>query len=455
MLYRKWVIIMNNNMPNNFNNGMSNNMNDNNNLMAREANEELIGGQSNIGNGPDVMQGVSNVQNDRGIMQGFNNVQNPNGVMQGMESVAQDMNNSVPMPGQFNAGVNNYTMQVERPQENPVPNEPIMPNVEPQMPNSDMNIPNFNNSQPMNINAEGIPTNNQTMPQMSINNNIFEGLRDDNQAKEPINNLNQGLDTINDFNRPVVDVGVPSGAEFSTQVNEQPEMPLPQNENVLTEPINGAPQETSQSFNVNPSIDLNTPNIDAPTVGISNESENPSIPNIDISNINEENINNEVTNANIQNSIDNTSKIPNPFAMNNANLQANLNGQMNNEANIPQTNIMGTPINMEQSSEINQMTMEEPVVSPIMDQPQVSDNVSINNQIGNTQDLNSFVGTPQQPEFNNNVEKPIPQMNNNNYQSVDMPQEKVKKFPLSLRETILVTIALIGIVAVVIMYWPN
>ena len=145
MLYRKWVIIMNNNMPNNFNNGMSNNMNDNNNLMAREANEELIGGQSNIGNGPDVMQGVSNVQNDRGIMQGFNNVQNPNGVMQGMESVAQDMNNSVPMPGQFNAGVNNYTMQVERPQENPVPNEPIMPNVEPQMPNSDMNIPNFNN----------------------------------------------------------------------------------------------------------------------------------------------------------------------------------------------------------------------------------------------------------------------------------------------------------------------
>ena len=141
--------------------------------------------------------------------------------------------------------------------------------------------------------------------------------------------------------------------------------------------------------------------------------------------------------------------------MNNANLQANLNGQMNNEANIPQTNIMGTPINMEQSSEINQMTMEEPVVSPIMDQPQVSDNVSINNQIGNTQDLNSFVGTPQQPEFNNNVEKPIPQMNNNNYQSVDMPQEKVKKFPLSLRETILVTIALIGIVAVVIMYWPN
>ena len=91
--------------------------------------------------------------------------------------------------------------------------------------------------------------------------------------------------------------------------------------------------------------------------------------------------------------------------MNNANLQANLNGQMNNEANIPQTNIMGTPINMEQSSEINQMTMEEPVVSPIMDQPQVSDNVSINNQIGNTQDLNSFVGTPQQPEFNNNVDK--------------------------------------------------
>ena len=106
----------------------------------------------------------------------------------------------------------------------------------------------------MNINAEGIPTNNQTMPQMSINNNIFEGLRDDNQANEPINNLNQGLDTINDFNRPVVDVGVPSGVEFSTQVNEQPEMPLPQNENVLTEPINGAPQETSQSFNVNSNI---------------------------------------------------------------------------------------------------------------------------------------------------------------------------------------------------------
>ena len=69
---------MNNNMPNNFNNGMNNgfgpgvtnnnpnNMNQNNttqnnsfvNPVVEKAKEEMMSGQSNIGNGPSIMQGV-------------------------------------------------------------------------------------------------------------------------------------------------------------------------------------------------------------------------------------------------------------------------------------------------------------------------------------------------------------------------------------------------------------
>ena len=77
-------------------------------------------------------------------------------------------------------------------------------------------------------------------------------------------------------------------------------------------------------------------------------------------------------------------------------------------------------------------------------------NIGINQPIDNTSDLNtSTIGvTPtnidvmQQDQMINNVEDP----------SV-MPNKK--KFPLSLRETILVTIALIGIIIVIVMYWPN
>lgn len=441
----------NNNIPNNFNNGMSNNMNFNNDPVAREANEQLIGGQSSLGNGPDVMQGIPNVQNNPGIMQGFNNVQNPNTVMQGIENVSQNISDSVPMPGQFNSGINNYTMQVERPQENSTPNDSIMTNVEPTIPNSDTNIPNFASSQPIDVNVGGISTTSQVNPQMNMNanSNVFDNLRTDNPVDIPTNNLNSGINSVNSFDRPMVDVGIPSGLEVNTKVNEQPEMPLPQTENAFINPMDTMPQ----SFNTNQSVESNASNIDNSMVDIENV--NQSMPNV-------ESINNEKPNINIQGSLDNTVKIPNPFAMDNENLQANLNGQMNNETQIPQTNIVDAPINsmpeenpinMEQSSEINQMPMGEPVFSPVMDQPQVMDNSNINNQIGNTQDLNSFVEMPQQPNFNNNVGQPMPQMNN--YQSIDMPQEKVKSFPLSLRETILVSIALIGIIAVVIIYWPN
>ena len=449
---------MNNNMPNNFNNEMPNNMNYNNDPMVQKANEQLIGGQSNIGNGPEVMQGISSVQNDRGIMQGYNNIQNPNGVMQGIENGSNDLSNPAPMPGQFNSGINNYTMQVESPQENSVSNEPIIPNIEPTMPNNDTSVPGLNNQQPMNINVENVPANSSVMPQMNMdsNSNIFTGLRTDNQANESINNFYQNIENPNSFQRPIVDVDVPNNQETNTMVNEQTVNPAPSNENILNNAIDTVPQ----SFDINQNMELNTPNIEAPTADVANI--NQSMPNVDISNINEENINNEATNNNIQSAMESTPKIQNPFAMNNANLQANLNGQMNNETQIPQTNIVDTPINpmpevnsvnMDQSNEINQMTMGEPIVSPVMDQSPVMNNMNINNQIGNTQDLNSYIQTPQQPGFNNMMQA-SPQMNSN-YENIEMPQEKVKKFPLSLRETILVTIALIGIVAVVIMYWPR
>ena len=457
---------MNNNMPNNFSNGFPNNMNYNNDPAVDQANKQLIGGQSNVGNGPEIMQGVANAQNNQGIMQGFSDVQNPNGVMQGIVSEPQNINNSAPMPGQFNSGINNYTMQVERSQDDIAQNEQVTPNVEPTIPNNDVNVPSFNNQQPVNINAESIPVNNPVTPQMNINNgNIFDNYETNNQVNEPIDNsLNQNMGNINSIDRPVIDGGIPNGVEINPQVNSQPEMPIYQTENVPINPINTMPQEEQPNFNVNQNMGLNNQNMNIPAVDIPNESTNQSMPGVDVPNMNEENMNNEVQNFNTPGTVNSELNNPNPFAMNNENLQNDLNGQMSNEPSISQTNIVENPIhqmpindmNIGQNNGINGMTMEEPIISPIMDQPQALDNGNINNQIGNTQDLNSFVGMPEQPGFNNNINQPIPQVNNNNnYQSIDMPQEKVKKFPLSLRETILVTIALIGIVIVVIMYWPK
>lgn len=98
---------MNNNMPNNMGNGMPNDP------MANAANEQLVGGQSAVGNGPSVMQGVPGVQNPAGPMQGVANAVNTPGVMQGVPGMEPTPQAPIEMPGQSHSGINSFTMQKE------------------------------------------------------------------------------------------------------------------------------------------------------------------------------------------------------------------------------------------------------------------------------------------------------------------------------------------------------
>ena len=209
-----------------------------------------------------------------------------------------------------------------------------------------------------------------------------------------------------------------------------------------------------------PNIDANSNvNIDIPSVNIQNnvDSMMPNIPEMDM-NQNIPNIDVEKANK----PEETTQTFTNPFAINNENLQNNLNGQINNQINnmasypnIPQEPIADVSqlnsASIDQNINDNQAIVDNaptvnPMVSPIMDMPN-------NNQISNTQDLNAIA---EEPVINqNNIESMNePQMApmNTNYENVS-EAKPAKKFPLSLRETILVTIALIGIVIVIIMYW--
>ena len=103
---------MNNNMPNNFNNGGNNPMGTGvPNPTQNAAKEQLVGGQSTVGNGPSVMQGAPGVQNGPGAMQGVGPVPNTPNVMQGAPAPKPEVGPA--MPGQGNSGINAMTMQKE------------------------------------------------------------------------------------------------------------------------------------------------------------------------------------------------------------------------------------------------------------------------------------------------------------------------------------------------------
>ena len=421
-------MIMNNNIPNNFDNGMSNTNNFNNDPMIAQANEQLVGGQSSVGNGPDLMQGMQNTQNNGNIMQGFSNVQNPNGVMQGtVEEIPN--NNTMVMPGQVNSGINNYTMSVETPQQEAneinVPQEPIN-----EMPQVD-NAPSFNETPTIQDNQMNIPNfNNPIMqPEMNMNQNVNDNFREE----APVNPIDMGT-----INNPIPTPEVNTNMDTPNVPNvEIPNVDTNQNINV-----------DIPSVNIENNIDSMTPNI--PDVSIPQMDVNANIPNMG------EEVVNKPEEA--------TQTFSNPFAMNNESLQQNLNGQMNNQfdnvmpyQNIPQepinempqmNNTMGIDRNINNNQTINNNApIIDPMISPVMDMPN-------NNEISNTQDLNTIAEQP--IDNSNNIglmnnEPEMPQMNNN-YEDVS-EAKPAKKFPLSLRETILVTIALIGIVIVIIMYW--
>lgn len=345
---------MNNNMPNNFNNGMPNNNPVNGGLNPQQqAKEQLVGGQSAVGNGPSVMQGQPNVQNDRGVMQGMANVPNTPGVMQGN---AMPNKPEVPpvMPGQNHSGINAVTMQKEEVKKD----EPGV-----------VSIPNFDAAAPE--------------PPKPAQPNPAQGPK-----PTPMNNMNQSMN-----NNPMNQINTPN---IGPSVNEikpvEPVKPEPINDNVGINSMNqvGA-NPSNNSVMQNEPVEQKKPLSDN-VIG-----------------------NNSINQA------------PNPMEqVNNQNLN-----------NFPFENI-------------NQMN--EP-------KPQSTMGSTMNNQnvIGNApKDLND----PLTGGANNNLNRGmsqvgVTQMNNSENDVVEMPETPTKKFPLSTREMILIGVALVGIIAVVIMYWPK
>lgn len=105
---------MNNNMPNNFNNNPVGDPN-------AAAGAQLMGGQSQMGPEPNVMQGLDNTQTNMNPIQGVEAPQPNPGIMQGMVNPEPA---PVAMPGQDNSGINSFTLQAE----GPAPQEPVVPN---------------------------------------------------------------------------------------------------------------------------------------------------------------------------------------------------------------------------------------------------------------------------------------------------------------------------------------
>ena len=320
---------MNNNMPNNFNNGTPSN---GNNPISNAANEQLVGGQSAVGNGPSVMQGMPNVQNNPGAMQGVGSVPNNPNVMQGNPVPNQTPNTNSAIPGQNHSGVNAFTMQKEEVKKD-------TPEV--------VSIPNFasNISEPPKQ-----PTPQPNVVQMpNVNNNIAAEMNQ-NINNSPLNSQVQKPE-INQVNIPNMNPNIPNG-----------------NNNAINQPIN------------------------QPT---------------------------------------------------------NILGQVNNQ------NLNGFP-----SNNINQMNGPKPqntigIVPPTSNNVNPVNNMpnNLNNGINEPKDLNDSMPSVNNENFNSGVSQiGSSEMDND---VVEMPEMPTKKFPLSTREMVLIGIALVGIVAVVIMYWPK
>ena len=361
---------MNNNMPNNFNNGVSgglgaNNFNNNqgnlepnNNFVnpaVEKANEQMMGGQSQVGNGPSVMQGMADVNKEQGAMQGVNNVQNKPGIMQGnsmpnQNTLNQSVSSQPVMPGQTNSGINSYTMQ----------NEPK----------------DKTNSEVLSIPGFSASNNNVAGPQQSVN----------------VPNFNN----VNVPNQPVSNQNVP-------------------NQNHVDQ--------------------VKVPNMG----GIQ-------APNNNINNVYNQNVNQ-------QNSVNRPLEPqPNNFDNNygQSSLKNNSNG-VNNTNNAPKTEIKNMNENFKSMNSLNQSNMTKP--NNVSNQQMANNNQSSTIEKGNVSSLNNTVGGIKPTSIGSSVSQvgqtesnSINQMN----QGYQVPPKK--KFPLSVREMVLIGIAIIGIVVVIIMY---
>ena len=228
---------MNNNTPNSFNNGGAGNPSGNSNVsnpIIDHANEQLVGGQNKEGMGPSPMQGQSNVPKAPGVMQGASTVPTTPGVMQGSSTTPQPETQAPVVPGQTKSGINTYTMQYEKPGEEPELKQPTqsepgpisIPNMGPkpadnnapsqmnfpQPPKPESNLggmPQMNNSipeppkqmGPTPVNNQNTPMNNNSLNQ-NINNNPNPGMNNipngglNNNNPGMNNNLDQGLNNI-------------------------------------------------------------------------------------------------------------------------------------------------------------------------------------------------------------------------------------------------------------------
>ena len=141
----------------------------------------------------------------------------------------------------------------------------------------------------------------------------------------------------------------------------------------------------------------------------------------------------------------------------NNNLNSNYNNISNNVNSSVNTGIGGmnnsgiNSVNNESGSNINSNNMSG--VKSKRPEPMFRDNNQ--NMIGSTRDLNNAINGIKPTSMSDGVSQ-VGQMEMNNKSQFNTSyQPPKKKFPLSVREMILVSIALIGVVVVVIMYWPK
>lgn len=409
---------MNNNMPNNFNNGMNNgfgpgvtnnnpnNMNQNNatqnnsfvNPVVEKAKEEMMSGQSKVGNGPSIMQGVQGASREPGIMQGVQGASKEPGIMQGTGVVqTQQPQNTNVMPGQHHSGINSYTMQKETVQkpESEVISVPGFDNANQAPSNPQPNIPNFNNA-PNQVKGPNVgqPINNEVkIPNMST------------QPTQNQNTLNSAFSNLNN----------------------------------IESLVNNTPTQNSGITGNNQNNNLNS--------GFNNNISN--------------NANNNLTGQN--STIPNTENQNRPLE--NKILENNL-----NEPHINNMNQVETPV---QANTINNLNKVEPQTTPSIEkqspilnaqqkQKDIPSNQIINNnqkpttEIGSTRDLNNAINGIKPTSIGSGMSQVgQTELNSSNQINQAYQEPAKKKFPLSTREMILVGIAIIGIIVVIIMYWPR
>ena len=317
----------------------------------------------------------------------------------------------------------------------------------------------------------------------------FSGVQNESNAMQGVGEVSneptmmQGMQSPEpEFNNVVPGQGH-SGINSYTMEYQTPE-PNPtvdNNENTnisINQPTMNVPENP---VNVDTGVDyVETPNVEP-------QKPNPFLDKF----INDNNVNNNMNTE--VNNMDVTPGVPNPNLTFTPNMSMRMpvEPQMNNNPLPNMNNNMSVDVEPVSTPDIPTVdistTANEPInpaTIDVMPAPTVTyDNIN-ENQLNNEQaapDLNVNV-TPAMPnnnapmnnfEVNPSIDNTI-ELNNNNMgvapvtvnvpnqigaetvsESDDLTLDSKKKFPLTLRETILVTIALIGIIIVIIMYWPN